>query len=246
MNFQKSRKIIVAGGMAAVVGIGIATFALRSHPAISVAETPLPPSPVAQAPAAMPDAAAQLPVAPPAAAQIPDAPVVAPHDDTVVSKRADTRSPPAVAAKIARNRHLADAATSVVATNGTVTRTGFAVEMGEKPAAVTFTNSVDRAMRTDEVTMPRAISRSPADDLKVATSTEFAASDSQITTDVKSEIASDSRSKGANIGVITTHGVVALTGSLASQDAIDHVRDVAGKVKDVKSVDTSALTLASL
>ena len=53
-------------------------------------------------------------------------------------------------------------------------------------------------------------------------------------------------SKGVNIGVTTTHGVVALTGTLTSQNAIDHVKDVAGKVKDVKSVDTSALVLASL
>jgi BON domain len=91
-----------------------------------------------------------------------------------------------------------------------------------------------------------ATGSSPADDQKVATSTESAASDGQITTDVKSQLGSDSLSKGVNIGVTTTHGVVALTGTLTSQNAIDHVKDVAGKVKDVKSVDTSALVLASL
>jgi hyperosmotically inducible protein len=63
---------------------------------------------------------------------------------------------------------------------------------------------------------------------------------------VKFEIAGDSLSKDANIGVTTTHGVVVLSGSLTSQNAIDHVKDVVGKVKDVKSVDTSALILASL
>ena len=78
----------------------------------------------------------------------------------------------------------------------------------------------------------------------MATSTGFAASDGQITTDVKSQLAGDTLSKGANVGVTTTHGVVALTGTLTSQNAIDHVKDVAGKVKDVKSVDTSALVLA--
>ena len=80
----------------------------------------------------------------------------------------------------------------------------------------------------------------------MGTSTGFAAADSQITTDVKSELAGDSLSKDVNIGVTTTHGVVVLSGNLASQDAIDHVRDVAGKVPGVKSVDTSALVLASL
>jgi len=97
-----------------------------------------------------------------------------------------------------------------------------------------------------EVSAAPATRISPADDQKVATSTESAASDGQITTDVKSQLASESLSKGVNIGVTTTHGVVALTGTLTSQNAIDHVKDVAGKVKDVKSVDTSALVLASL
>jgi hyperosmotically inducible protein len=73
-----------------------------------------------------------------------------------------------------------------------------------------------------------------------------AASDSQITTDVKSEMSVDAVGKDVKIGVITTDGVVALTGSLATQDAIDHVRDVVAKVKDVRSVDTSALILANL
>lgn len=97
-----------------------------------------------------------------------------------------------------------------------------------------------------EVPAAPATSSSPADGQKPPTSTEFAASDGQITTDVKSQLAGDSVSKGVDIGVTTTHGVVALSGTLTSQNAIDHVKDVAGKVKDVKSVDTSALVLASL
>jgi hyperosmotically inducible protein len=107
-------------------------------------------------------------------------------------------------------------------------------------------NSADHVKSADESTTLPATSSSPADDQKVGTSTELAASDSQITSDVKSELASDSLSKDANIGVTTTRGVVALTGTLVSQSAIDHVKDVAGKAKDVKSVDGSALILASL
>jgi hyperosmotically inducible protein len=78
-----------------------------------------------------------------------------------------------------------------------------------------------------------------------ASSSESATSDVRITAAVKSEIAADSSSKDANVGVTTTNGVVALTGSMATQDAIDHVRGVAEKVKDVKSVDTSALKITS-
>jgi hyperosmotically inducible protein len=228
MNSQTSRKIIVAGGMAAVVLIGVVTFALRSHPVTAVAPTPQPPPPIAQVPPAAPAAAAEIPGAPAAAAQTPAAPAAvaktpaAPaavaHNDSVATKSADTATPPAVEPKLAHNRHVAKAPTETVA------------------------SSVDHVKSADESTPPPATSSSPADEQKVGTSTEFAASDSQITTDVKSQIAGDN----PNIGVTTTHGVVALTGNLASQDAIDHVKDVAGKVKDVKSVDTSALILASL
>jgi hypothetical protein len=57
MNSQTSRYIIVAGGMAALVGIGVVAFALRSHPA-SLARAPLSPTPAAQLPDADPVPAA--------------------------------------------------------------------------------------------------------------------------------------------------------------------------------------------
>jgi len=46
------------------------------------------------------------------------------------------------------------------------------------------------------------------------------------------------------VSVTTTHGVVVLKGALASQDAIDHVKSLAEKVKGVKSVDTALLTVS--
>jgi len=258
-----SRKIIVAGGMAAVVLIGVVTFALRSHPVTPVAQTAQPPPPIAQvppasagaditaapaagaqtpaAPAAVaqtpaaPAAAAQTPAAPAAVAKTPAAPAAVAHNDSVATKSADTATPSAVEPKLAHNRHVAKARTSAVA-----------ADTSGKPAAETVASSVDHVKSADESTPPPAASSSPADEQKVGTSTELAASDSQITTDVKSQIAGDTLTKDANIGVTTTHGIVALTGNLASQDAIDHVKDVAGKVKDVKSVDASALILASL
>jgi hyperosmotically inducible protein len=77
----------------------------------------------------------------------------------------------------------------------------------------------------------------------VASSIEPAASDTQITTAVKSEIAADGSGEDARVGVSTTNGVVVLTGTLATQDAIDHIKGIAEKVQDVKSVDTSALKI---
>jgi hypothetical protein len=54
MKSEVSRKIIVAGGMAVVVGALFVVFTQRSHEAAQVAQTPPPPTPfvVAQAPAA--------------------------------------------------------------------------------------------------------------------------------------------------------------------------------------------------
>jgi hyperosmotically inducible protein len=97
-------------------------------------------------------------------------------------------------------------------------------------------NAPEVAMSTE----PAASSAAP-----VALGTETATADIRITTAVKSEIAADSSSKDANVGVTTTNGVVVLTGTMATQDAIDHVKGVAEKVKDDKSVDASALRITS-
>jgi hyperosmotically inducible protein len=223
MNIQKSRKIVIAGCMAVAVGIGLVTFARSSHPGTPVAETPGSPSPVAETPAA----------APAVVAQIPDAPAAAAPEESVGPKSADTATPPPAAEpKPARNRHSAEPAASVAATDVSVTRAKAAAVTNENPAAETVASNVDHPNNVDALTTPPAMSGSLTDDQKAGTSAEPTASDSQITTDVKSAIAGDSLSKDLNIGVSTTHGVVALSGSLSS--------------KDVKSVDISALILASL
>jgi hyperosmotically inducible protein len=235
MNSQTSRYIIVAGGMAAVVGIAIVAFALRSHPA-SVARAPLSPTPAAQ----IPD-----PVSAPVA-EIPDVPGMLGQVDVGGTQSTQTVAPIVVEPKLAPNRHPSKAGTSTVATNGTDKRNATAVDTGVKPAGETVVNSVGRVKSADDSTTTPTDGRLPADEQKTGAGTQLAASDNQITTDVKSQIAGDSLSKDANIGVTTSHGVVALTGSLPSQEAVDHVKDVAGRVQDVKSVDTSALLVASL
>src|ERR1035438_8946735 len=108
MNSELSRKLIVAGGMAVVVGIIAVTFSLRSHHPTSVAQISQPPAAVAQ----IPDAPA--PVAPTPDANAPVAPTpnataaVAPKDN-VGAKIGDTASSAAVEPKVARNRHPAKA-----------------------------------------------------------------------------------------------------------------------------------------
>jgi hyperosmotically inducible protein len=75
--------------------------------------------------------------------------------------------------------------------------------------------------------------------------TERVVSDSWITTKVKSEIAASSLSRGFEVSVKTLHGNVALKGKLASQDAIDQVKAIAGKVKGVKDVDASGVSVVA-
>jgi hyperosmotically inducible protein len=237
MNATTSRKIFVASGMAVVVGIGLILFALHVHSSGSpVAQTPPLPAP-AQTPASAAAPAAETPAAPPAVAQVPDAPAAVAPGNGVSAKSADAAAS-AVEPRREHGQRVAKASTSAVATSDAVTRAGSATDTSEKPEAETVASS--------ELTTPPVTGSSPADEQTAATSAQSDASDSQITTDVKSQIAGDTLSRDVSIGVTTTHGVVALTGSLASQDAIDHFKEVAREVPGVKSVDTSALVLASL
>ena len=75
--------------------------------------------------------------------------------------------------------------------------------------------------------------------------TERVVSDSWITTKVKSELLANKGTKAFKVNVKTTHGAVALSGSLPTQEGVDQVKQIAEKVKGVTSVDTSALTVAS-
>ncbi|MGC1459613.1 MAG: BON domain-containing protein [Steroidobacteraceae bacterium] len=65
------------------------------------------------------------------------------------------------------------------------------------------------------------------------------ASDSRISADVKSQIAS--ATPNSTVNVTTTDGTVALTGSVPSQDAVDQAKQAALRVPGVKTVDTSGL-----
>src|SRR5579862_9300586 len=106
MDSQNSRKIIVAGGMAVVLAIGVVAWALRSHSVTSVAQAPQPSPPVAQTPATA-RAIAQIPDAPAAVDQIPEVPSAIARADNAETTSADTSTPSALEPKRARGRHVA-------------------------------------------------------------------------------------------------------------------------------------------
>jgi len=227
MNPESSLKIRVAIGMAVVLAVIAGTVALRSHHSTSVAQIAQPTAavaPIADAPAAVAPIPA-APAAPAAVAPIPDAPVAITNKDSVGAKTGNAASPAAVEPKVASNRRPAKAHSSADTT-----------ETLDKKRA-------DAVSSAREQMMPSAASGTAIDAQEAPKSDELAALDGVITTEVKSQLAADSIGKGVDIGVTTTHGIVVLTGTVLTQDAIDHARGVAEKVKDVKSVDTSAMMI---
>jgi hyperosmotically inducible protein len=243
MNSELSRKIIVASGMAVVVGIIAVTFALRSHHPASVAQISQPPAAVVQVPDA-PAPVAPNPDVPAAVAPIPDASAAITPNDKVDAKIADAASSAAVEPNAAGNRHPAKARISADATERTVALES-TVDLRAKSADGTLAKSTASVTNVVELTIPPSDGTTATDVQEGATGTEPAGSDSRITTEVKSQFAADRIGKDFDIGVTTTQGVVVLTGTLVTQDAIDHVRNVAEQVKDVKSVDTSAMKVTS-
>jgi hypothetical protein len=105
-------------------------------------------------------------------------------------------------------------------------------------AAVLGLNMADANAATGDATSAASAATPPH-------KAERVVSDTWITTKVKSEILKSSVAKGFDVKVTTLHGVVTLKGSLASADAIDQVKAIAGKVKGVQSVDTATLAVAA-
>lgn len=164
------------------------------------------------------------------------------HSDSAGAAIADTAITAKVKARLMGEHSLNKSDISVTTTNGVVTLSGTASGRHAKAEAGEMSRSVDGVKSVDNELMTPKSSTQPR---KALSKTKRVASDSWITTKVKSDLLADSMSKGFDVNVVTTHGVVVLKGTLTSQDAIDHVKSVAEKVEGVKSVDTSALTVAT-
>src|SRR5579859_6208082 len=125
----------------------------------------------------------------------------------------------------------------VTTTNAVVTLDGTVTSSKARSMAENVALSVDGVKGVDDKL------RTPHSS-GTAAKTEHLVSDTWITAKVKSDILADSACKGFDVNVATTHGVVVLKGSLANQDAIDHVKGIAEKVDGVKSVITSDLIVS--
>jgi hyperosmotically inducible protein len=165
-----------------------------------------------------------------------------PHSDGVGAAITDTAITAKVKAQFVGDKRLKGSDISVTTTNGVVSLTGSAPSSDAATTAKQLASSVDGVKSVDnQVNTPSLADTVAAKSDKAAKKTGKYASDSWITTKVKSQLLADSITKGLDIDVTTTKGVVALSGTAGSKDAADHAEDIAKQVKGVKSVDTSAL-----
>ncbi len=165
-----------------------------------------------------------------------------PHSDGIGAAITDTAVTGKVKAKLLDDSRLKNSKISVTTTNGAVTLTGSAPSADAASAAKELASSVDGVKSVDDQVNTPSLADSVASKTdKAAKKTGKFASDSWITTKVKSDLLADSVTKGLDISVKTSNGVVALSGTVASDDAVAHVEDIAKKVKGVKSVDSSGL-----
>jgi hyperosmotically inducible protein len=156
------------------------------------------------------------------------------HSDGVGATLTDTAITAQIKAKLFRDDGLKNSKIDVTTTNGVVTLDGSASSSAAKSHAENLVNAVDGVRSVDNALKTPGSS-------KTADKAKREVSDTWITTKVKSAILADSVTKGFDVNVDTSKGVVVLKGHLANEDAVDHVKDIAAKIKGVKSVDTAGI-----
>ena len=170
-----------------------------------------------------------------------------PHSATAGAAISDTAITAKVKAQYMNDARLKHSDISVSTANGDVTLTGSAASLEARSAAVELAQNVKGVKKVDnDIQMAAVVTPSTEDKIEASTKhaakkTKRVASDSWITTKVKSSLLADSITKGFEISVKTRHHVVALSGTVDTQASADHAAEVARQIKGVASVDTSAL-----
>lgn len=126
--------------------------------------------------------------------------------------------------------------------NGVVTLHGNVKSETAKSAAEDIASQVSGVARVDNQ-LTTGAAGSTAQQKGGAKKAERIASDSWITTKVKSSLLADHTTKGLNIGVKTMNGTVSLSGTVGSQQEFDRAVQVAKNIKGVKNVNTSQLQI---
>ena len=247
-----SSKIVVAAALAAVFGTAIYIFGVHSSHQAQVAQNtpaapiappagpaPPPPDPVAQA-GADPTVAAEGQVTPP--------PVAATTPSATQSDASTTASDTATPAPKKSDRHAkrsrdsggdTNNSTAVASTTAPPAPPAAAAPAPATPAAPAAPATDTPPVASTETAPATAATPDAAPPANPAASASGGDADNRITTDVKTQVAA--AAPNSNVNVTTTNGVVALAGSVPSQDAANQAKQAAMRVEGVKTVDTSGL-----
>jgi len=162
---------------------------------------------------------------------------IKPHSESIGAAITDTATTAKVKSSLMSEDNLKKSDIDVTTTNGVVSLDGSVSSSKAKSTAETVAGSVEGVKSVDN-------NLKTPDSSETVAKTKQAVSDSWITTKVKTEIVASSVSNGLDVNVVTVQGVVALKGILPSQETINKVKAIAANVDGVKSVDTSALSVA--
>ncbi|MDI1302052.1 MAG: BON domain-containing protein [bacterium] len=167
-----------------------------------------------------------------------------PHSNSAMDAISDSAITAKVKAKFMDDTRLKNADIGVTTANGAVTLTGSASGSEVSDAAEDLAKHVKGVTSVDNKIYTPSVARKVESKTKnAAHKTERVVSDSWITTKVKSVLLADSLTKGFKISVKTTQHVVALSGTVDTQAAIDQAVHLASGIKGVSSVDSSGLTI---
>jgi hyperosmotically inducible periplasmic protein len=165
------------------------------------------------------------------------------HSDSVGAAISDTDITAKVKLKLVDVKGLKGSDVDVTTTNGVVTLTGSATSSSAKSEAEDLTKQVKGVKDVDNELKTPSSSEAGAKTKAAATTAKHEVSDSWITTKVKSELFADSLTKGFDVKVVTTKGVVVLSGKLPNEDAVKRAKELAEKVDGVKSVNSDDLVV---
>jgi osmotically-inducible protein OsmY len=269
MNSNSTPKIVVGIGLAAVFGVGVSIFAVRAKQESEIARTSPPAAVAAQSDQSAADTTAPVqgvPAQAPAdqSASAPSAQGSAPTTSvtpaptpaaTALSDQSDAdKSKPSKHAdraerRVARAPSSVDMSVSRVASaNRGASDSSDSMNSGQQAAQAAVVAPSGDATSNDATASNDAGSSVPTGttaDVQSAPAQSgrqaVPASDSQITADVKTEIAA--AAPDTNVIVTTNNGVVALAGSAPSQNEAEQAKQAAQRVAGIGHVDASGLTV---
>jgi len=164
---------------------------------------------------------------------------------SVGAAMSDTAITGQVKTRFATDHRLKGSDVSVTTNNGVVTLTGSAPNSTAKDAAESLASNVSGVRSVNnQIDAPSTTSELGSKAKHATHETATAVEDTAVTADLKTKFAADGRTKGSDISVTTSNGIVALSGTVVSEAQKTHVIYVARHTKGVQQVDTTALSIA--